>query len=95
MNTTHISISLSVRGAIRMLQAQRSQKTYMRFDDGRPMNKAQAIDALMDELAQGRETLPMGSKCGNPCGHAGCKGFDYGPNGGCPGYSVQDEAAAS
>lgn len=88
MSTTHLCMSLCVRGAIRDLQAQRGQKTYMRFDDGRTMNKAQAIDALMDELAKGRETLPMGAKCGNPCGNAGCKGFDFGPNGGCPGYEV-------
>jgi len=95
MSTRHVCLNLSVRGAIRNLNAQRSQKSGFQFDDGRPMNKAQAIDALMDELAKGHEKLPMGPKCGKPCGHAGCKGFDYGTQGGCPGYSEDEDKAVS
>lgn len=90
MSTTHICISLCVRGAIRNLQSSRSKKTGFTDDKGRPLCKSEAIDGLMDELAEGHETIPMGKKCGNPCGHAGCKGFDYGAEGGCPGYKVED-----
>lgn len=89
MSSTNICMSLCVRGAIRNLQAQRSKKTGYTHDNGNPMTKAEAIDALMDELAKGHETMPMGKKCGNPCGHSGCKGFDYSARGGCPGYTVE------
>lgn len=78
---------MCVRGAIRNLQQSRSKKSGLLHDDGRQMTKNEAIDALMDELAEGRETIPVSSKCGNPCGHSSaCKGFDFGKNGGCPGY---------
>lgn len=83
---------LSIRGAIREIQSQRSNKTYLTDDAGRPLNKPEAIDALMDELGKGREVLPMNPKCGNPCQNSPlCKGFDFGKGGGCPGYPV-DEA---
>lgn len=85
-------MSLSVRGAIRGLQKQRSKKTYLTDDAGRPLSKEQAIDALMDELTKGRETIPMGPKCGNPCKQAGCAGFDYGEHGGCAGFPTPSEA---
>lgn len=50
---------------------------------------------LMDELAKGRESLPMNNGCGNPCKNSPkCQGFNYGKEGGCPGYCVDDDAAA-
>ncbi|MFA5900541.1 MAG: hypothetical protein WC829_15685 [Hyphomicrobium sp.] len=89
MTTTHVSMCLCVRGAIRNLQAQRSKKTGFLHDDGRPMNKGEAINALMDELVKGHETIPMNPLCGNPCQNSPlCKGFDFGERGGCPGYEA-------
>ena len=90
MSTTMISMCVSVRGAIRNLQHQRGQKTGFQDDKGKPLNKQQAIDSLMDELAAGRETLPLNKRCGKPCGNSPlCKGFDFGAQGGCPGYPVE------
>lgn len=95
MGNKRIYMCLSVRGAIRNLQGQRSKKSGFQDDQGRPLSKGQAIDALMDELAKGHETIPMGPKCGNPCGESSkCAGFDHGEEGGCPGYELDDEAAA-
>lgn len=86
---------MSVRGAIRDLQGKRANaKTYMNDDDGKPLSRDGAINALMDELAKGREVIPMHSKCGNPCkqNHT-CTGFDF-KDGGCPGYMVIDGVPA-
>jgi hypothetical protein len=81
---------ISVRGALARLSESRGKRSEFQSDKGKPLTRLEAIDALMDELAQGHEVIPMGSKCGNPCGHAdkGCTGFDYGKGGGCPGYRV-------
>jgi len=83
-----VYMCLSVRGAINNLQRQRGKKTYMTDDVGRPLSKPEAINALMDELAKGRQVIPMGQHCANPCPNAdkGCTGFDYGEHGGCPGF---------
>lgn len=90
MSTTMVFMCVCVRGAIRNIQSQRSQKTGLQDDNGRPLNKREAIDALMSELVAGRETLPMNPRCGNPCQNSSlCKGFDFGPQGGCPGYPVE------
>jgi hypothetical protein len=81
-------IYMDVRGGIRNLQKQRSKKTYMTDGKGRSLSKDEAINALMDELAAGREVIPMNPKCGNPCQHSDqCKGFDF-KDAGCPGYEV-------
>ncbi|TJZ75615.1 hypothetical protein [Chitiniphilus eburneus] len=87
---------LCVRGAIRDLQGRRRSKKHTGYtdDQGRPLNRDQAIDALMDELAKGHEVIPMHKGCGNPCRNSNaCAGFDY-KDGGCPGYPV-DAAEAS
>jgi hypothetical protein len=87
-------MSLSVRGAIRDHSRRRpSAKSYINDDNGKSLTNSQAVDALMGELAKGHELLPMGDKCGKPCGHAdkGCTGFDYGENGGCPGHPTVAE----
>lgn len=83
-------LRMNVRGGIRNLQAQRGKKTYMTDATGRPLNKDEAIDALMDELAKGHEVIPMNEGCGNPCRNScSCPGFDY-KDGGCPGYEVPE-----
>lgn len=90
--TRRISMCLSVRGALRRLAESRAKKSEF-TDDGKPLSRLAAIDALQDELSKGHETIPLGENCNNPCRHAdkGCKGFDYGKNGGCPGYWIADE----
>lgn len=90
MSTT-TSMCLSVRGGIKMLQAKRSNaKTYMTDNNGKPLSRDEAINALMDELAKGREVIPMSRQCGNPCAYASCKGFDY-AGGGCGGHTTGEE----
>jgi hypothetical protein len=92
MGAKRVYMCLSVRGAIRNLQGQRGKRSMFNDDNGKPMSKDQALGALMDELVKGRETIPMNSKCGNPCANSDkCKGFDYGEQGGCPGHEVEDE----
>lgn len=86
------SMCMSVRGGIRMLQQKRrNAKTYMTGSDGRPLSRDEAINALMDELAQGHEVIPMGDHCKNPCPYASCPGFDYGAHGGCGGHVTGEE----
>lgn len=93
MSTT-FHLSLSVRGAIRNLQASRAKKSAFTDDHGRPMTRLEAIDGLMDELAKGRETMPLSKGCGNPCKNSPqCKGFDFGPKGGCPGHPTEEGGA--
>jgi hypothetical protein len=86
---------MSVRGGIRHLQSLRkNQKTYMTDDQGRALSRDEAINAMMDELAKGREVIPMTTQCGNPCSNAGrgCTGFNYGEGGGCAGFCTDGEA---
>lgn len=88
---------ISVRGALMDLSKSRAKGSYWNDDNGKPLTRLQAIDALQDELVKGREKLPLGQDCANPCKHAdkGCTGFDYGKNGGCPGYLIKDEKAVA
>jgi hypothetical protein len=94
--TRRISMCLSVRGALRRLAESRSKKSEF-TDDGRPLTRLEAIESLQDELVKGHETIPLGENCNNPCQHAdkGCKGFDHGKNGGCPGYWITPESTAA
>ena len=86
--TRRVSMCLSVRGGLRELNASRKKDSYYTDDNGKELTRLEAIDALQDELAKGHETIRMGNDCANPCKNAdkGCKGFDYGKGGGCPGY---------
>lgn len=95
MTMTRYYMCLSVRGAISDLHRRRSKKpTEYRDDNGRPLYRNEAIDALMDELAKGHEVIPMHKGCGNPCKNScKCAGFDY-KDGGCPGYPIDEENAA-
>lgn len=86
------SMCMSVRGGIRNLLAKRANaKTYMTDGAGRALSRNEAINALMDELSKGRESLPMGKHCANPCPYKSCPGFDYGAHGGCGGHISGEE----
>ncbi len=77
MSTRIIHACVSVRGAIRNWRDWIGSIT---GDDGkRLMTRDEIQDALMDELAKGREVIPIG----NPC-----EGFDY-SGAGCPGHLVE------
>lgn len=85
-----LHMSLCVRGALKQLMSSRSKRSYFTKADGTPATRVEAIDHLMDELSRGRETLPMHKGCANPCKNSPtCAGFDYGPTGGCPGFSKE------
>lgn len=76
-----VHTSLDVRGCL--LNATDAQLRGMfKQDDGRTMTAQEVKLALMDELAKGRNVLPVGGPC---------EGFDY-INGGCPGH---DSAACT
>lgn len=93
--STTITMCMSVRGGIRMLQSKRrSAKTYMTDNAGKPLSRDVAINALMDELSKGREVIPMSPHCKNPCAYASCKGFDY-AGGGCPGHVTGEKPLES
>lgn len=57
-----IHICQSVRGALR----NRSFDSFQ-HDDGRPMSRDEAFEALCDQLAQGHEVIPIGA----------CNNFDF------------------
>jgi len=94
--THRMSMCISVRGALGELRRSRKKGSYWNDDKGKPLTRLEAIDALQDNLTNGRETLPLGKDCANPCPHSdkGCKGFDYGKGGGCPGYWLSEGAAS-
>lgn len=93
--STSTFMCMSVRGGIRNLQAMRKNaKTYMTDDVGRPLSRDGAINALMDELAKGREVIPMSPHCGKPCAYPSCPGFDYGERGGCGGHTTGEQPLA-
>jgi hypothetical protein len=91
--TRRMSVCLSVRDAIKEAHRSRAKGSHYNDDQGRPLTRLEAIDALMNELAKGHEVIPLGSECGNPCKNPGCAGFDY-SGGGCPGYEVESLTAA-
>ena len=66
----HIHLSLDIRGAIHNRDGWKSVSA----KDGRKLTKAEAVEWLMDRLAEGKRVLPFGP----------CDGFDY--QKGCPGH---------
>lgn len=86
---------VNVRGLICHLRSLRkNQRTHLTDDNGRPLSREQAIDALMDEIASGHEVIPMNKGCGNPCENSpNCAGFCF-KEGGCPGYEAEDTETA-
>lgn len=82
-------LAQDVRGAIKRLSASKARDSEFSAD-GQPLSRLEAIDALMDELAQGRYTIPLDNACGNPCQrNAQCPGFNYGKGGGGPGHPTE------
>lgn len=70
-----IHVSQSVRGALRWSPREfRAATEWITKSDGSRFTPEGLREALMDELAQGHEFLPMGE----------CEGFD--PKTGCPGH---------
>ena len=58
--------------------------------DGRPMSASEAHHELTQALRRGHHVMPLNSFCANPCKRQGCVGFNFGKNGGCPGYQIED-----
>jgi len=67
--TRHMHLCLDIRGAIRG-----TGWKCVTAKDGRRVTKAEAIEFLMDRLAEGKRVLPLGP----------CDGFDF--RSGCPGH---------
>lgn len=74
--STNYHLCLSVRGALN--QPKRQLKGWLRDDDGKLLTPDEARNALMDELAKGREVLPIG-ECDNFDYKTGCRGHPAGP----------------
>jgi len=71
-----IHMSLSVRGALKWPPAKFREATeWITKSDGSRFTPAELRDALLDELAQGHEVIPMAENC---------EGFDF--KTGCPGH---------
>lgn len=87
MKVTKRGLCMSVRGLLR----NRGYVGLFKNEQGQSIGPDEAFEYICDELAKGHEQLPLSPKCGNPCSQAGCKGFDYGKDGGCPGYEVETE----
>jgi hypothetical protein len=80
MSGKTIHMCLSVRGALNWNARElRSATTWCLKDDGSRYTSAELRNALMDELAQGHEVLPMSPDC---------DGFDF--KTGCPGHPSRD-----
>lgn len=73
--STRYHVCQSVRGAL-MNWTKRDWKRNLRHDDGRPCTEWEAKKFMLDQLALGREVIPLT----NPP----CDGFDY--KTGCPGH---------
>lgn len=68
--TTRYHLCLNVRGAIRQRAHERGGFVH---DDGRPMSAYEALDALLDHVAQGHRVIPI-SACDNFSYETGCLG---------------------
>lgn len=71
-------MSVDIRGLMSAKKSQR--KNLLRREDGRYMTPDEAFDALADQLAMGRKSLPFGEKC---------EGFSY--ETGCPGHATKPD----
>ena len=80
------SLSLNIDDFMRSGNYPRDYNIFQ-TEAGTPMPPEEALCFLVIEKARGRFLLPVSAECGNPCKHAnaGCTGFDYGADGGCPG----------
>ena len=79
MKTVHMC--MSVRGALR--KPRKQLKGMLMTADGRSLSAGEVFEALMEELAQGHEKLPIGD----------CDNFDY--KQGCLGHEQKEETEQS
>lgn len=82
-------MSMNVAGFMRNNRFPRDYDIFQK-DDGTPLSPDEAMAFLTLEKAKGHVVIPMSAKCGNPCTHKTCAGFDYAGRG-CPGYFKDDE----
>jgi hypothetical protein len=83
MSTTiHICISVREMLAWSTTEIKRQLRSMTKSDGTRFASVDEFRNALMDEIAQGHEALPLGPAC---------EGFDY--KTGCPGHEQPKEAA--
>lgn len=75
-------LSVSVRGLLR--QSNQQLDGVLKDDAGKSMSGQAAREELMNELAKGREVIPIGPAC---------EGFDY--KTGCQGHGSPDEHDAT
>lgn len=84
-------MSVSVRAMIDDLGRKPGdgQSALKNVNTGESLTNVEAMVYFSCELAKGRETLPSSATCGNPCENEirGCKGFDFGRDGGCRGFT--------
>jgi hypothetical protein len=83
--TTHTHLCVSVRGMLHWSarETRRNLKSITKHDGTRYRTVSEFRNALMDELAQGREVLPLT----NPP----CEGFSF--KTGCPGHPQEEETS--
>ena len=71
-----VHVCMSVRGALNWNKAELKRNARAMSDkDGNPMTPDAVRSALMDELAQGHEVIPLG-ECDNFDFKTGCKGHE-------------------
>lgn len=75
MTTLHMCISVRGMLAWNTTETKRNLKSITKSDGTRYTSIHEFRNALMDELSQGHEVIPMGDAC---------EGFDY--KKGCPGH---------
>lgn len=86
--TRSYHINLNVRGALLHMSDRELGGMFREVETGKSLTAPAAREWLEEQLAAGRERIPMDSTCANPCPRNGCTGFDYGIDGGCPGHPI-------
>lgn len=84
MPNTIIHCCISVRGMLKTASRKQLAAMFRDPQTGARLTADQAKDQLLDQLAAGREVLPLGPPC---------DGFDY-AGGGCPGHDHEEESNA-
>ncbi len=92
-----ISVCMNIRGFMRNNKFPKDYRGMFRRDDGVLLTPHEAREELLDRIAKGQHVMPVSPECGSPCMHAdnGCKGFNFGEGGGCPGYAIPAPAEAA
>jgi len=68
---THMCVD--IRGAIKQIPQNSRKNAWITKDDGSAVTNNQAIEMLLDELANGKRVIPAGN-CDNFDYQTGCKG---------------------